>query len=55
MHALIVTMAKIQDVDIPTYDGLKLKGTFYSVGAKKPCIILSSGVSSNGLFQLLEF
>jgi hypothetical protein len=39
-------MAKIQDVDIPTYDGLKLKGTFYSVGAKKPCIILSSGVGT---------
>jgi hypothetical protein len=48
-------MANIQDVDIPTYDGLKLKGTFYSVGAKKPIIILTSGVSNNGLCQLLEF
>jgi hypothetical protein len=42
-------MAKIQDLDIPTYDGLNLRGTFYSAGAKKPCIILSSGVSNHGL------
>ncbi|KAF9784886.1 hypothetical protein IL306_006065 [Fusarium sp. DS 682] len=48
-------MAHVQDVDIPTYDGLKLKGTLYSVGAKKPCIILSSGVSNNGLCKLLAF
>jgi len=42
-------MANIQDVDIPTYDGIKLRGTLYSAGAKRPCIIMSSGVSSYGL------
>lgn len=48
-------MASMQDVDIPTYDGLKLKGTLYSVGAKKPLIILTSGVSIDGLCHPLEF
>lgn len=38
-------MDAIRDVDIPTYDGLKLKGTLYSVGEKKPCVIMSSGFS----------
>ncbi|KAG5746354.1 hypothetical protein H9Q72_007610 [Fusarium xylarioides] len=36
-------MATIRDVDITTYDGLTLKGTFYSVGPKKPCIIMTHG------------
>jgi hypothetical protein len=40
-----VKMASHKHVDIPTYDGLKLKGTLFSVGQKKPCIIMSSGVS----------
>ncbi|SCO92693.1 related to hydrolases of the alpha/beta superfamily [Fusarium oxysporum] len=48
-------MANIQDVDIPTYDGLKLKGTFYSVGAKEPCIILSSGFSGSRDHFLPDF
>ncbi|KAM6520292.1 hypothetical protein FSOLCH5_005084 [Fusarium solani] len=38
-------MTSIKDVDIPTYDGLKLRGTLYSVGEQKPCIIMSSGFS----------
>ncbi|KPM44519.1 hypothetical protein AK830_g2008 [Neonectria ditissima] len=38
-------MSSIKDVDIPTYDGLKLRGTLYSVGQQKPCIIMSSGFS----------
>jgi FixJ family two-component response regulator len=38
-------MVSHKDVDIPTYDGLKLKGTLFSVGQKMPCIIMSSGVS----------
>lgn len=48
-------MSNIQDIDIPTYDGVKLRGTFYSAGAKKPCIILSSGVSYRGLCKLRAF
>ncbi|KAF7557090.1 hypothetical protein G7Z17_g900 [Cylindrodendrum hubeiense] len=38
-------MASTRDVDIPTYDGLKLRGTLYYVGQDKPCIIMSSGWS----------
>ncbi|KAJ3546051.1 hypothetical protein NM208_g2202 [Fusarium decemcellulare] len=38
-------MPTVQDVDIATYDGLKLKATFYGVGSQKPCIIMSSGFS----------
>ncbi|KAH7139730.1 Alpha/Beta hydrolase protein [Dactylonectria estremocensis] len=38
-------MATTRDVDIPTYDGLKLKATFYGVGPARPCIIMSSGFS----------
>ncbi|KAH7165073.1 Alpha/Beta hydrolase protein [Fusarium sp. MPI-SDFR-AT-0072] len=40
-------MAAIRDVDITTYDGLNLKGTFYSVGSKKPCIIMTHGFSGH--------
>ncbi|VUC38069.1 unnamed protein product, partial [Clonostachys rosea] len=38
-------MSSIKDIDIPTYDGLKLRGTFYGVGQQKPCVIMSSGFS----------
>ncbi|RFN48882.1 hypothetical protein FIE12Z_6937 [Fusarium flagelliforme] len=48
-------MANIQDVDIPTYDGIKLRGTLYSVGAKRPCIIMSSGFSGTRDHFLPEF
>jgi hypothetical protein len=40
-------MASNREVDIPTYDGLKLKGTLFTAGEKKPCVIMSSGVSQN--------
>ncbi|KAF4503015.1 kDa in traX-finO intergenic region [Fusarium agapanthi] len=40
-------MSAVRDVDITTYDGLKLKGTFYSVGPKKPCIVMSHGFSGH--------
>jgi len=40
-------MASSREVDIPTYDGLKLKGTLFTAGEKKPCVIMSSGVSQN--------
>ncbi|KAF4952480.1 hypothetical protein FGADI_6714 [Fusarium gaditjirri] len=40
-------MAAIRDVDFTTYDGLKLKGTLYSVGPKKPCIIMTHGFSGH--------
>ncbi|KAF5627091.1 cutinase transcription factor 1 beta [Fusarium sp. NRRL 52700] len=40
-------MAAVRDVDITTYDGLTLKGTLYSVGPKKPCIIMSHGFSGH--------
>lgn len=33
------------DVQFPTYDGLKLAGTVYSAGEKRPCIIMTHGVS----------
>lgn len=33
-------------VDIPTYDGLKLKGTVYSAGENRPCVVMASGVCS---------
>ncbi|RYC88043.1 hypothetical protein BFJ63_vAg9066 [Fusarium oxysporum f. sp. narcissi] len=48
-------MASHKDVDIPTYDGLKLKGTLFSVGQKKPCIIMSSGWSGLRSHFLPEF
>ncbi|KAF5674614.1 cutinase transcription factor 1 alpha [Fusarium circinatum] len=40
-------MAAVRDVDILTYDGLKLKGTFYSVRTNKPCIVMSHGFSGH--------
>ncbi|CVK91848.1 related to hydrolases of the alpha/beta superfamily [Fusarium mangiferae] len=40
-------MTSIRDVDITTYDGLNLKGTFYSVGSNKPCIIMTHGFSGH--------
>lgn len=33
-------------VDIPTYDGMKLKGTVYSAGENRPCVVMASGVCS---------
>lgn len=41
----MLAMDPTKEIDIPTYDGLKLRGTLYSVGEKKPCVIMSSGVS----------
>ncbi|KAJ4251376.1 hypothetical protein NW762_011357 [Fusarium torreyae] len=48
-------MASIEDLDVPTHDGPKLKATFYSVGPKKPCIILSSGFSGHRRHFLPDF
>lgn len=31
-------------VDIPTYEGVKLKGTVYSAGENRPCVVMASGV-----------
>lgn len=31
-------------VNIPTYDGMKLKGTVYSAGENRPCVVMASGV-----------
>ncbi|KAH8664920.1 Alpha/Beta hydrolase protein [Ilyonectria robusta] len=38
-------MTSTRDFDIPTYDGIKLRGTLYCVGQQMPCIIMSSGWS----------
>ncbi|TKA64531.1 hypothetical protein B0A49_10085 [Cryomyces minteri] len=38
-------MAGRKDVEFPTADGLKLRGWLYSAGEKRPCIILTQGLS----------
>ncbi|KAM5347637.1 hypothetical protein ACJ41O_007461 [Fusarium nematophilum] len=48
-------MAPSKDLDIPTYDGLKLKGTLYIVGQKKPCVIMSSGFAGLRCHFLPDF
>jgi hypothetical protein len=38
-------MTSRKGVEFKTYDGLKLKGTLFSAGEKKPCVIMTVGVS----------
>lgn len=38
-------MASSRDVEFKTYDGIKLRGTLFPAGEKKPCIIMNAGVS----------
>lgn len=42
---LVDQMATSKDLRFKTIDGLSLGATLFSVGDKKPCIIMSSGVS----------
>ncbi|KAK7417253.1 hypothetical protein QQX98_004687 [Neonectria punicea] len=48
-------MSSTKDVDIPTYDGLKLRATLHGVGQQKPCIIMSSGFSGLRAHFMPEF
>ncbi|KAH7036033.1 Alpha/Beta hydrolase protein [Microdochium trichocladiopsis] len=36
-------MASQRDVEFKTYDGLKLRGTLFPAGEKKPCVIMTAG------------
>ncbi|KAI1009517.1 hypothetical protein LB504_002986 [Fusarium proliferatum] len=40
-------MASIRDVNFTTYHGLNLEGTLYSVGPKKPCIMMTHRFSGH--------
>jgi hypothetical protein len=35
-----------RNISFRAYDGVKLAGTLYSAGVKRPCIIMTHGVSS---------
>ncbi|KAJ9165403.1 Alpha/beta-hydrolase [Coniochaeta hoffmannii] len=48
-------MAASKPVEFKTYDGLTLRGDFYSVGENKPCIIMSNGFSGRRTHYLPDF
>ncbi|GJC80638.1 polyketide transferase af380 [Colletotrichum liriopes] len=44
-------MASSRDIEFKTYDGIKLRGTLFPAGEKKPCIIMNAGAA--GITALL--
>ncbi|WYZ40891.1 hypothetical protein EsH8_IV_001232 [Colletotrichum jinshuiense] len=48
-------MASSRDVEFKTYDGIKLRGTLFPAGEKKPCIIMNAGFAGNRVNFLPDF
>ncbi|KZL86048.1 kda protein in trax-fino intergenic region [Colletotrichum incanum] len=48
-------MAYSRDIEFKTYDGIKLRGTLFPAGEKKPCIIMNSGFGGQRIHFLPDF
>ncbi|KAF5646980.1 uncharacterized protein FTJAE_1811 [Fusarium tjaetaba] len=48
-------MSSERVVEFKTYDGLKLQGTFYAAGERRPCIIMTTGFSGERFQYLPDF
>ncbi|GKT95502.1 fermentation-respiration switch protein FrsA [Colletotrichum tofieldiae] len=48
-------MASSRDIEFKTYDGIKLRGTLFPAGEKKPCIIMNAGFGGQRIHFLPDF